>query len=531
MDTETISIFIAAAKNLVDERRRLKALTNDLNSTNKEKGIQMVTTSYENLESSQIVYNDFIHEEADIVLFILDGKIGRETEGEFLTAVQTRAEFHRPEVLVFVKPHDEEGRDFGYIQGLMKASMNGQYYNEYKNLDELETRVRNCLNIYINKRLSRKDNFAKDAGKPVKPAPETVVTPALGKIRSTRGRWGWIVSAILCAVIGLLILPWDRRKDTQETGMVNQKVSNESHTILFVGGGSAVNFLKQEVKIDVDTCSNAMMVRLGSGSAWSVLAEDANLVNLSKTDPLVKHKYVPVCVSAGRMDESIVESILDVNSLTKLYIIEWKIGEDPLCVYVNSDLFNTKIQPAKWFRKGSTLTPAEFAELLKIKDISVFATSPKSGTLQMYKTILDSLDSPNKHLLDSMNLLLYNESSYDNLVSSSHGATGNDVFLSSEYYYWKGKNAYTKLNVAMPNGTPFKKDIYVYFPAYRHTDFFSEETLVVPDIIRSEILEKLKNNKKGDEISEALYVKLKEGKGVTIKNNDLKPVVSIKNLE
>ena len=69
---------------------RLKALVNNLNGENRMKGIPITLNmfSYVNLGDNQTDYDDFIKNKSDIVIFIIEDRIGDKTREEFLLATQ-----------------------------------------------------------------------------------------------------------------------------------------------------------------------------------------------------------------------------------------------------------------------------------------------------------------------------------------------------------------------------------------------------------------------------------------------------------
>ena len=71
-----LKIFIAGSKDLKLERNGIKIIANDLSSLYSSRGIHITAHSYEHFDENQDSYNRFIVNEADIVIFILDGYIG-----------------------------------------------------------------------------------------------------------------------------------------------------------------------------------------------------------------------------------------------------------------------------------------------------------------------------------------------------------------------------------------------------------------------------------------------------------------------
>ena len=85
-----IHIFVAGAKDLKQQRTALKALGNDINAEFEHSGndTSLSIRTYENFGENQEEYNTYIQDKADLIIFVLEGKIGPYTEKEFLVAHQ-----------------------------------------------------------------------------------------------------------------------------------------------------------------------------------------------------------------------------------------------------------------------------------------------------------------------------------------------------------------------------------------------------------------------------------------------------------
>ena len=140
---KTISVFIAGAKNLQPLRLRLKALANDLNNEFKQKGLNTSVNmvSYENFGDEQRIYNKFIEEEADMVLFLLEDRIGQKTEEEYKLAVKCFEKNNHPEYCVLLREFEENTEDIAHIEELMRTTSN-KYYVTYRNPDDLMSKVK-----------------------------------------------------------------------------------------------------------------------------------------------------------------------------------------------------------------------------------------------------------------------------------------------------------------------------------------------------------------------------------------------------
>lgn len=135
---KTLSVFVAGAKNLQPLRLRLKAMANDLNSEFKQRGLDASVNmvSYENFGDEQRTYNKFITEEADMVIYLLEDRIGKKTEEEYLLTIQNHKKNGRPEYCVFLHEFNERTDDIAHIEELMSSTSN-KYYVNYSNTEDL----------------------------------------------------------------------------------------------------------------------------------------------------------------------------------------------------------------------------------------------------------------------------------------------------------------------------------------------------------------------------------------------------------
>ena len=152
---KTISVFVAGAKSLQPLRLRLKAMANDLNNEFKQKGLNTFVNmvSYENFGDEQSVYNKFIAEEADMVLFLLDDRMGEKTEEEYRLAVSCNEKKGKPEHCVFLHEFEEKTADIAHIEELMQSTSN-RYYVSYNNPDDLVAKAKSRILDFADKKKS-----------------------------------------------------------------------------------------------------------------------------------------------------------------------------------------------------------------------------------------------------------------------------------------------------------------------------------------------------------------------------------------
>lgn len=143
---KTLTVFIAGAKNLQPLRLKLKALANDLNNEYRKDGKDLTVNmvSYENFTDRQSDYDKFIVEEADLVLFLLDGRIGEKTEGEYLLTMKANKEHGHPDCYVFLHDFETATPEIKHIEDMMSANSD-KYYIQFTNPEDLLAKVKNLI--------------------------------------------------------------------------------------------------------------------------------------------------------------------------------------------------------------------------------------------------------------------------------------------------------------------------------------------------------------------------------------------------
>ena len=152
-----VKFFIAGAKSLKDQRLSMKALANDLNTKYEREGrdISINMYSYENFGERQTAYDYFIKNEADMVIFIVDGKLGQKTEAELRLAVSTLKKNKKPEIVTFVHTFAERTEEIDYLEKVIN-SLSDKYYVDYSNTEDLLAKAKERINIFIRKRTRTK---------------------------------------------------------------------------------------------------------------------------------------------------------------------------------------------------------------------------------------------------------------------------------------------------------------------------------------------------------------------------------------
>ena len=159
---QVISIFIAGAKNLKEQRLGLKALTNDLNAKYAKKGwdVSLNMNSYENFGEKQSDYNDFILNQANIIIFVLKDRIGQKTEDEYLLATNAYKLNGHPEVITFLHAFEERTPEIDHIEQLVNSATD-TYYVDYTNTEDLIAKAKDRINTFVENQINQNCSWLK----------------------------------------------------------------------------------------------------------------------------------------------------------------------------------------------------------------------------------------------------------------------------------------------------------------------------------------------------------------------------------
>ena len=241
-----IQIFIAGAKGLKEQRLLLKALANDLNDEYNKKGrdITIIMKSYENFGDRQEDYNHYIEHEADLVLFVLDGRIGKNTENEFKLAAKKQDKDKRPKIKVFLKSFEENTEDIKHIEILMNTLLNS-YYIEYKNNEELVLKAKGRIRTFVRDKIKEERH---DVIKKVKNNKKT------------------FFASIFSIVVASLIVFFC---------CLNYFSTHYPRQIVqLAGGGSVYRYIADVLNVDVKDDPSLLYANMPTGSSWALLKED-----------------------------------------------------------------------------------------------------------------------------------------------------------------------------------------------------------------------------------------------------------------
>ncbi len=347
----TVKIFIACAKELKEQRDKIKALANDLSVEYRPLGVVIDIRSYENFGDEQTVYNSFIEREADVVLFVLDGCIGVRTEEELILASQCLRTNRHPEVMAFVRKDGGREIDMAHIEGLMRGALD-RYYVEYKDDIQLASLVKDRLRKYITRR------------------PKSFASTLWAYFRHNKLSMSIIASLIVVSVVSWIYF-----------------MNRSEAPLLVFGGGSTAQFIENRLGCEMHSLHNVYYVRMPSKNAWSIIKDE--LAHPTRSD-----NYSPACISATAASINDFSSTGQKDKSRPATVVSVLLGYDTLMVYLRnvpaltSDLGHLT-------GRSPYITDEELCKLLAKpgKEHNLFTTSTESGTFDIYASLLQRADS------------------------------------------------------------------------------------------------------------------------------------------
>lgn len=148
-------IFVAGSKALVTERNLFRIVASEVQSEYCKRGVdvnlQVVTfETFHNCftqKRKQEAYNEYIEGTADVVYFILDGRLGGITEEEFNVAFEAYQRSKKPLLCVFSCRNDVVNEGVERLR--RRVSEVGQYYAEYEDEKELRYLIEKNLRYIV----------------------------------------------------------------------------------------------------------------------------------------------------------------------------------------------------------------------------------------------------------------------------------------------------------------------------------------------------------------------------------------------
>lgn len=140
------NIFVAGSKALQNERNVCRSVCNKLQN----KWGTIITKTFEDFDETmsdvghQKEYNNYIEQEADLVIFIFSGSVGMITRDEYDHAYRSFKASKRPKIIVYFDKRNSDNNDV--VAFKKELSANDHYYQEYESLDDLREKVEKHIN-------------------------------------------------------------------------------------------------------------------------------------------------------------------------------------------------------------------------------------------------------------------------------------------------------------------------------------------------------------------------------------------------
>lgn len=452
MRKDTITIFVSGAKSLKEHRTRLKVLSNDINGELQRQGCRITINmfSYLNLGDNQAEYDNFIKDKSDIVLVLLEDRIGDKTREEFLLASHSNKDDGKPKIIVFLREHKEKTEEIEKIEQLIRENPNN-YCVEYTDLDDLEKKVKDQLILAIREKIDRSNLASKKSPISLK-------------------SWAWASTIAFLFLLGFCLMHF-------------VSVRNNV-TLLFIGGGSAVNCL-EEMHPNIGNIyeyPNSFCLAVPTSTSWPIISSE--ILRHSATE---RNRVYPISLSAMAAEESNFLNMSSRNQfVNKGSILAYHLGDDYLVAYVKNTVRHRLIDRKE---KINVEELSVFLHEISQQNFMIFTTEVGSGTLTSYQRILAPYNiTINKSVLGDQvdkftdltpkNKIIRDETPY--------------IMLGSRYYV--SKEVYKEgdcrgIQVLDMDGKPITKSIILYFPGFITDDGLS---FWIPDQM-AEFLKKVDN--------------------------------------
>ena len=428
---QTLSIFVSGAKRLKEHRMRLKVLANDLNNELRSKGENVVINmySYMNLGDDQKEYDDFIENKSDIVLFILEDSIGDKTRNEFLKASAALKKTGTPRIFVFLREFSERTPEIEEIDNLVSRNSD-YYYVEYTSVEDLAFKVKERLVQEVERMR------------------ETRATPKR-QLRALKW-WACMATAVMIVLAAVL---WNR---------------SQGVTLLFVGGGSAVNCLERIESIgNIYSYENSICISVPTNTSWPIVTSEVihqHAIKGARNNKL----FYPISLSAM---EAVDADFLNMSNheqfVAKGSVLAFFLGDDCLTTYVKKSYRDSLIDGRDSIRIDEL---AVFLRKAATQEVMIFTTQEGSGTLTYYQKSLAPYD-----MKISKETLGTHVDKFTDLTPRSKIKRDETpyIMLGSTYYVAQevvDDGDCRPICILDENGKAIKKSIYLYFAGYNVDD-------------------------------------------------------------
>ena len=150
---EEITCFIAGSKRLMAERDKMRAVVANMYVKWKSRNFLIETYSFDNFNHTaseighQEEYNQFIKNDADLVLFLFDNEVGKETEKELNVAINSFKAKKHPQYIIYSKIKESVSPAIESLKA--KLAIEDVYWVDYESLEDLAVKFERDLNDYL----------------------------------------------------------------------------------------------------------------------------------------------------------------------------------------------------------------------------------------------------------------------------------------------------------------------------------------------------------------------------------------------
>lgn len=411
---------MAGAKGLHDYRNALVLWANKKNYTYRKdkKNVQLNLCSFSEAGDNQSIYDKLITQSSDIVIFIVEEKLGTKTQRELMLARESLFTNKHPQIWVFTKDPDEKTTT--YLEG----ALGERYAVDFISSEDL-----------VNKVDDRTDDFVR-----------TLTLPP-------RHLWHWIVAA--ASVVAMLIGWYIGHTCAPCAPVALEPDSSNQKMLLIAGGGSVANFIEETRRDSIPSLADypdGFFVHLPTKSAWKMLEEE--VVALQDT-----RRYYPICISATAATEKDFCSghIKKQMYIDSAIIVSCELGKDSLAVYIPKNCNFLKEHPD--CEQSHHISVNTLKKLIESKSMNVYSTSKESGTRASYCKILKYHDDSLDEYVDGQ----FSESTHLGDIKIGEDGYGY-LLLGSQYY---GMTEIQDEAIRLTVESDYVKPMLLYFMAYR----------------------------------------------------------------
>lgn len=240
------------------------------------------------------------------------------------------------------------------------------------------------------------------------------------------------------------------------------KYFNSQPVIVFMGGGSAKNYIERKDKI-IDNFPRSFYLNLPSLYSWLSLVEEIEKTGEEENDSI---RTTIICLSADTINHKDTMLIHHNHIFKTNRIIGVHLGDDPLCLYAK-DL--PKSIESLINSNDSTIASSNLIKIIDSIAVEyIYTTKDRSGTLQAYENLLNSIPVKNQTKKSIKNKLgvnifydFYKQENFEQFNDSL-------VFLGSEYYKPKLDKSWKQFYIKDTAKKAVTKPICIYFATYKN---------------------------------------------------------------